>query len=175
MARKKIREYDSKRLLKEHLKRLAGFELEIRSAQVNDSTEFTELVNKETWLSSTQLVVKPDMLFGKRGKSGLVALNLDMAQVAGFVKSRLGVEVEMSGCKAPITIIAGLDLQDELEKTKEALDKALEEQIRERAKADEFRRQMEVQFKALADHVKFNFPRTSHSSSSGSDPDSDSE
>lgn len=33
------------------------------------------------------------MLFGKRGKSGLVALNLDLAQVAGFVKERLGVEV----------------------------------------------------------------------------------
>ncbi|XP_021812376.1 ATP-citrate synthase subunit alpha chain protein 1-like [Prunus avium] len=43
------------------------------------------------------------MLFGKRGKSGLVALNLDMAQVAEFVKQRLGKEVEMGGCKAPIT------------------------------------------------------------------------
>jgi hypothetical protein len=34
MARKKIREYDSKRLLKEHLKRLAGIEIDIKSAQV---------------------------------------------------------------------------------------------------------------------------------------------
>lgn len=33
------------------------------------------------------------MLFGKRGKSGLVALNLDLAQVAAFVKERLGKEV----------------------------------------------------------------------------------
>jgi len=40
-----------------------------------------------------KLVVKPDMLFGKRGKSGLVALNLDLAQVRQFVKERLGVEV----------------------------------------------------------------------------------
>ena len=38
MARKKIREYDSKRLLKEHLKRIAGIQLEIRSAQVQIST-----------------------------------------------------------------------------------------------------------------------------------------
>ncbi|URD84888.1 ATP-grasp domain [Musa troglodytarum] len=103
MARKKIREYDSKRLLKEHLKRLAGIDLQIRSAQVTESTDFTELVNKEPWLSSMKLVVKPDMLFGKRGKSGLVALNLDLAQAAQFVKERLGVEVEMGGCKAPIT------------------------------------------------------------------------
>lgn len=34
MARKKIREYDSKRLLKEHFKRISGRDLPIKSAQV---------------------------------------------------------------------------------------------------------------------------------------------
>ena len=61
--------------------------------QVTASTDFAELQEKEPWLSSCKLVVKPDMLFGKRGKSGLVALNLDLAQVATFVKERLGKEV----------------------------------------------------------------------------------
>lgn len=41
-----------------------------------------------------------DMLFGKPGKSGLVALNLDFDQVKKFIKERLGIEVEMGGCKA---------------------------------------------------------------------------
>jgi len=103
MARKKIREYDSKRLLKEHLKRLTGLQVDIKSAQVTESTDFNELADREPWLSSSRLVVKPDMLFGKRGKSGLVALNLDLAQVIAFVKERLGKEVEMGGAKAPIT------------------------------------------------------------------------
>ncbi|CAJ1870538.1 unnamed protein product [Sphenostylis stenocarpa] len=103
MARKKIREYHSKRLLKDHLKRLASIDLDILSAQVIQSTNFADLTGQHPWLSSTKLVVKPDMLFGKRGKSGLVALNLDIAEVAEFVKARLGVEVEMGGCKAPIT------------------------------------------------------------------------
>ncbi|XP_020237523.1 ATP-citrate synthase alpha chain protein 1 [Cajanus cajan] len=103
MARKKIREYDSKRLLREHFKRLSGQDLPIKSAQVTECTDFNELAEKEPWLSSSKLVVKPDMLFGKRGKSGLVALNLDLAEVASFVKERLGKEVEMSGCKGPIT------------------------------------------------------------------------
>jgi len=47
MARKKIREYDSKRLLKEHLKRLANIDLQIRSAQViltNSSFVFIDLL-----------------------------------------------------------------------------------------------------------------------------------
>ncbi|KAL5851440.1 hypothetical protein ACOSQ3_006558 [Xanthoceras sorbifolium] len=103
MVRKKIREYDSKRLLKDHLPRLAGIHLSICSAQVTESTDFTELLNKEPWLSSTRSVAKPDMLFGKRGKSGLVALNLDFAQVIEFIKQHLGVEVEIEGCKGPIT------------------------------------------------------------------------
>ncbi|XP_078445177.1 ATP-citrate synthase alpha chain protein 2 [Wolffia australiana] len=103
MARKKIREYDSKRLLRENLKRLAGIDLQIRSVQVTEATEFTELANAEPWLSSSKLVVKPDMLFGKRGKSGLVALNKDFSEVVEFVKQRLGKEVEMGGFKAPIT------------------------------------------------------------------------
>ncbi|KAL2922284.1 ATP-citrate synthase alpha chain protein 2 [Bienertia sinuspersici] len=103
MARKKIREYDSKRLLKQHLKRIASIDLPICSAQVTESTDLTQLVNEETWLSSSKLVVKPDMLFGKRGKSGLVALNLDLAQVSEFVKERIGKEVEVGGCKAPVT------------------------------------------------------------------------
>ena len=60
---------------------------------MKEGTDFTELTNQEPWLSSTKLVVKPDMLFGKRGNSGLVALNLDLAQVAEFVKARLGAEV----------------------------------------------------------------------------------
>ena len=34
MARKKIREYDAKRLLKQHIKRLAGIDLAINSVQV---------------------------------------------------------------------------------------------------------------------------------------------
>jgi len=131
MARKKIREYHSKRLLKEHLKRLASIDLDILSAQVSiicmlsphfnsihhlfessvpdfdssqvtQSTDFAEFTDHHPWLSSTKVVVKPDMLFGKRGKSGLVALNLDIAEVAEFVKARLGVEVippnENSAC-----------------------------------------------------------------------------
>ncbi|KAJ4961362.1 hypothetical protein NE237_021272 [Protea cynaroides] len=103
MARKKIREYDSKRILKEHFKRLSGADLAIKSAQITESTDLNQLLEKEPWLLTEKLVVKPDMLFGKRGKSGLVALKLDFAEVATFVKERLGKEVEMGGCKGPIT------------------------------------------------------------------------
>lgn len=44
MARKKIREYDSKRLLKEHFKRLAGYELAIKSAKVSKKPKLSCMV-----------------------------------------------------------------------------------------------------------------------------------
>ena len=68
-------------------------------------------MEKEPWLSSEKLVVKPDMLFGKRGKSGLVALNLDLAQVAVFVKERLGKEVFESSIFFLILVIQEVSIQ----------------------------------------------------------------
>ena len=57
MARKKIREYDSKRLLKAHILRLAGLDLPLNAAQVRLDTNFQELVNENPWMKETKLVV----------------------------------------------------------------------------------------------------------------------
>ena len=53
-------------------------------------TNFVELLDANPWLKTTKLVVKPDMLFGKRGKHDLVGLNLDFAGVEAFIKARMG-------------------------------------------------------------------------------------
>jgi succinyl-CoA synthetase beta subunit len=42
-----------------------------RGAQVRADTSFVELLDVNPWLKTTRLVVKPDMLFGKRGKHDL--------------------------------------------------------------------------------------------------------
>ena len=87
MARKKIREYSSKLLLKAHLARLLSVTLPIQAVQVTASTDFRELVEQNEWLRSTKLVVKPDMLFGKRGKHDLVGLKLSITEVSlGYSK-----------------------------------------------------------------------------------------
>ncbi len=59
-------------------------------AQVRADTNFVELLDANPWLKSTKLVVKPDMLFGKRGKHDLVGLNLDFSGVEAFIKARMG-------------------------------------------------------------------------------------
>ena len=103
MARKKIREYNSKQLLKAHLARLLGMELSLQVAQVTQSTNFTELIDQNCWLTTSKLVVKPDMLFGKRGKHDLVGLNLSVAEVEAFIKARIGKHVEIDGCAGAVT------------------------------------------------------------------------
>lgn len=62
MARKKIREYDAKRLFKTHVKRIAGLDLPINVVQVTESTNSSDLLNANPWLANTKLVVKPDMV-----------------------------------------------------------------------------------------------------------------
>ncbi|KAK9800315.1 hypothetical protein WJX73_000787 [Symbiochloris irregularis] len=103
MARKKIREYDSKRLLKAHFARLTGKMLPLNAVQVTKETSFRQLLEENEWLKSTRLVVKPDMLFGKRGKHDLVGLNLDISGVESFINARLGKVLDMDGCAGAIT------------------------------------------------------------------------
>ncbi len=58
MARNKNREYDSKRILKEHLKRIAGISLGMKSAQVCLNLWFEQtIVNLAffSWLSQLNL------------------------------------------------------------------------------------------------------------------------
>lgn len=103
MARKKIREYNGKRLLKERLKALFGVDLPINVAQVQQDTNFVTLAEEQPWLRSTKLVVKPDMLFGQRGKNDLVGLNLDLSDAEQFIRQRINREVTVKGCTGPVT------------------------------------------------------------------------
>ena len=97
MARKKVREYDAKRLLAAHIKRLAGLELPARVAQVTATTDWGALLSAHPWLAAERLVVKPDMLFGQRGKHDLVGLDLALPQAQAFIAQRMGAPVTVSG------------------------------------------------------------------------------
>lgn len=104
MARKKIREYNSKRLLKQHIKQLANIDLPLQVAQVRQDTNFAELLAEHPWMKTTKLVVKPDMLFGKRGKHDLVGLNLDAAGAEAFIHQRMGKVIEMGPATGAINV-----------------------------------------------------------------------
>lgn len=73
MAQKAIREFDAKSILAKHWdKYFPNFTYAYETVMVQNGTELTNAAKEKTWLSKKTLVAKPDMLFGKRGKNGLV-------------------------------------------------------------------------------------------------------
>jgi ATP-citrate lyase beta-subunit len=73
MAQKAIREYDAKSILAKHWnKYFPDFTYAYETVLVENGTRLKEEAKTKTWLANKALVAKPDMLFGKRGKNGLV-------------------------------------------------------------------------------------------------------
>ena len=73
MAQKAIREYDAKSILAKHWdKYFPNFTYAYETVLVQNGSELKEAAKENAWLNEKTLVAKPDMLFGKRGKNGLV-------------------------------------------------------------------------------------------------------
>jgi ATP-citrate lyase beta-subunit len=94
MARRAIREYDAKRLLARYLPDyLPGFSYPGKIVLVEADTDWDRLAAENPWLLTDRLVAKPDQLFGKRGKHGLLGLNLDFAGAKAWISARMYKEV----------------------------------------------------------------------------------
>ena len=77
MAQKAIREFDAKTILANHWnKYFPKFTYSYETALVKSGAELNEMTEK-SWLKEKSLVVKPDMLFGKRGKNNLVLFKVN--------------------------------------------------------------------------------------------------
>ncbi len=73
MAQKAIREYDAKSILARHWdKYFPEFTYSYETVLIQNGAELNEAADSKSWLKEKALVAKPDMLFGKRGKNGLV-------------------------------------------------------------------------------------------------------
>ena len=95
MAEKGIREYDAKRLLAKALPESSGgqFKYESKPVLVGPDSDLDNLVNEYWWLETEKLVVKPDQLFGKRGKNGLLYVNKTWDEAKNWIQERMNKEV----------------------------------------------------------------------------------
>ena len=99
MARKGIREYDAKRMLSAALSDYDG-----RVALVGPENKLEDLTEQHPWLKTEKLVAKPDQLFGKRGKNGLISLNKDLAGTSAWISERMNTEKTLlSGVTGTLT------------------------------------------------------------------------
>ncbi|MFH1654308.1 MAG: ATP citrate lyase citrate-binding domain-containing protein [Pseudomonadota bacterium] len=105
MAQRGIREYDAKRILFEQLPLYTkAFKSDKpKLALVTPDTDPKELVKTHPWLEEEKLVVKPDQLFGKRGKHKLLCLNANWKDAWDWTYERMNQEVTVGETKGTLT------------------------------------------------------------------------
>ena len=59
------------------------------------SQAFDALERSEAWLLQDRLVVKPDQLIKRRGKLGLLGINLTWAEVKRWISERAGTTIQV--------------------------------------------------------------------------------
>jgi ATP citrate (pro-S)-lyase len=94
MPQEAIREFDGKALLNKwaSLNR-DGHTDRIKAVQVAPNTDIDALPKEHSWLLDTALVVKPDQLIKRRGKSNLILLNSSWKDAISWINERRGKRV----------------------------------------------------------------------------------
>ena len=105
MAQRGIREYDAKSMLAKYWKDYISkdFKYSGKLALAQPDTNMDTLASKNAWLKKEKLVVKPDQLFGKRGKHGLILLNADYTQAKKWIKEKINKEVKVGKVEGELT------------------------------------------------------------------------
>ncbi len=93
MGRRKIREFDAKRIIADNILQYGKVNLINNAVLIGPETSLENLPQHYPWLSRTKLVVKPDQLFGKRKKLGLVLLEAGWEEAVRWLKEYHNKEV----------------------------------------------------------------------------------
>ncbi|MHA1728548.1 MAG: ATP citrate lyase citrate-binding domain-containing protein [Promethearchaeota archaeon] len=103
MAQKAIREYTAKKMMLKYLQEYLHGEVKysIKTALVTPDCSLDDLVEQETWIKNERLVVKPDMLIGKRGKNKLILLDGTIDKAKKWISENNTAEI--SGVKGKLT------------------------------------------------------------------------
>jgi len=103
MANKGICEYDAKLMLADDIENHTHLHITHKVVRVDPENSLDQLVKKNGWLKRDKLVVKPDQLFGKRGKNNLLLLDADFDQAKKFIREKMNKEFEVGKIRGKLT------------------------------------------------------------------------
>jgi ATP-citrate lyase beta-subunit len=105
MAQRGIREYTAKKLLSKYINEYSSgkFQYKGEVALISPETSIGTIAEKNSWIKEKRLVVKPDQLFGKRGKHNLVLLNATYEEAKQWINEKMGKVVKIGQTKGPLT------------------------------------------------------------------------
>jgi len=90
LAQKNIYEFDAKKLLASQLpKYYPEFNYHNKLMIVDCDTDLEKSISENPWIQTEKVVVKPDQLFGKRGKANLILLDASCDEMKDFCYSNL--------------------------------------------------------------------------------------
>ncbi|XP_047673390.1 ATP-citrate synthase-like isoform X1 [Tachysurus fulvidraco] len=99
MSAKAISEQTGKEFLYKHICTTVAVQNRFLYATVTAETDWDRLTQDHPWLLTHRLVVKPDQLIKRRGKLGLVGINLDLQGVRVWLKSHMMKETTVGKTK----------------------------------------------------------------------------
>uniref|UniRef100_H2TQH2 ATP-citrate synthase n=1 Tax=Takifugu rubripes TaxID=31033 RepID=H2TQH2_TAKRU len=99
MSAKAISEQTGKEFLYKYICTSAAVQNRFRYARVTAETDWDRLTQEHPWLLTERLVVKPDQLIKRRGKLGLVGIDLDLQGVREWLSSHLMQETTVGKAK----------------------------------------------------------------------------
>ncbi len=104
MAQKNIYEFDAKKLLASELPNYyPNFNYHNKLVVIDCDTNVDELIEQNPWLNTEKVVVKPDQLFGKRGKANLILLDAGCDEMKQFCINNLAKECVVGDVKGELT------------------------------------------------------------------------
>ena len=88
MSIKAISEATGKELINRHL--LPGTKtIKEKFVTITENTNWEKLIEKNPWLKTKKLAVKPDQLIKRRAKLGLVKIDADLDTVQNWISERM--------------------------------------------------------------------------------------
>ncbi|KAL9966324.1 hypothetical protein ACROYT_G024378 [Oculina patagonica] len=100
MSAKAIYETDGKSLLAKWFQNTCY--VKNKFAVVVHDTNWDEIVQENPWIASEKLVVKPDQLIKRRGKLGLIKVNVNLQEAKKWIEERMGKDIQVGAASGPL-------------------------------------------------------------------------
>ncbi|XP_033335851.1 ATP-citrate synthase [Megalopta genalis] len=94
MSAKAIREATGKDLINRKLPSGTNA-VQCRFVSITEHTNWADIVNNNPWLKSEKLVVKPDQLIKRRGKLGLIKVDVNLATAKQWIADRMNKDQQI--------------------------------------------------------------------------------
>ncbi|XP_031568246.1 ATP-citrate synthase-like [Actinia tenebrosa] len=101
MSAKAIYESDGKTLLSKYLDTSTSY-VQNRFITINKESNWDELIEKNPWLKQEKLAVKPDQLIKRRGKLGLIKVNVGIDEARKWLEEKMGKTIEVGSSSGPL-------------------------------------------------------------------------